>query len=141
MIMRAAFCFILTLLLSISVHSQTKSRQYLDASRFEQCLKEAYGSSATRFTKDPKKLEVMRKLYTERILILTETYKSYEKYPKLSSIPLLDIPETDLERDTSFDIKTFNPFKYQLGFFASSSKIYRVDNTNYLIYIVSQYKS
>ena len=58
-----------------------------------------------------------------------------EKYQKLSSIQLFNKYNESLKRDLEFNIETFNVLKYDLNFFSSHRKVYRIDNTDWLIII------
>lgn len=138
--MKKLYTTIFLLFFLISNTAKAQEKLQLDASKFEQCLQEAYGKNTPMFYENPKRLEVMKKLYNERIFIVEQAPTTDDKYPKLSSVPLLSISGTNLQRDTTFNVATFNPFKYQMSFFAQASKAYRVDNTDYVIYITSQYK-
>ena len=60
---------------------------------------------------------------------------------KLISVPLIKAFNSSILRDNVFNPKTFNPLKYDFNFNSRDLiKYYRVDNTNYLIVIHSQYQ-
>lgn len=138
--MKKLYTTIFLLFLLISSHTNAQEKLHLKANKFQQCLAEAYGKNTPMFYENPQRLEVMKKLYNERIFIVKEIASTNEKLPKLSSVPLLTISGTNLQRDTTFDINNFNPFKYQMNFFANHGTAYRIDNSDYVIYITSQYQ-
>jgi hypothetical protein len=61
-----------------------------------------------------------------------------EKFPRLSQIPLFNKYNPSLQRDAAFDPTNFNPLKYDLEFFAPTDKVYRVDGSDYILFIKGQ---
>ncbi len=100
---------------------------------------EVFGNDLqTLVLNDPHRLRALNQILFERHEIIVEPYTSGEKYTKLSTIPLFKYSNPNLERDTVFDRDTFNILKYDLQFYAPSVKIYRVDNTDFLIVVHPQ---
>ncbi len=71
-----------------------------------------------------------------RLEIQTLPKSTPENYPLLSEVKLIPAKcNPDLKRDENFSPGTFNPFKYRLDYTSTSNKVYRVDNTDYIIVI------
>lgn len=87
---------------------------------------------------DPHRLRALNQILFERHEIIVEPYTTGEKYTKLSTIPLFKYSNPNLVRDVVFDRDTFNILKYDLQFYAPADKIYRVDNTDFLIVVHPQ---
>jgi hypothetical protein len=60
-----------------------------------------------------------------------------EKYPLLSSMPLMDKVNQTIQgaNFSNFDVNTFNPLVYNLEFFSDKTQVMRIDNTNYIMVI------
>ena len=103
-------------------------------------IKEVYGESESQALRNnPDRLERLTDLLNNRIKILEVPVEGKEKCPKLSQMELITRYNSNLTRDVVFDPATFNPLKYNLNFFSTTSNVvYRVDNTNYLIVIEPQ---
>jgi len=82
--------------------------------------------------------EEFKKLLLNRISYVKSPLTKDDKYPKLSTIKIFNKNNPKLERDMTFNPATFNPLKYQLEFFVSRTKVYRFDNSDYLIVIQPQ---
>ena len=66
---------------------------------------------------------------------LAKSSNSDKDYPNIDQIPLFNKYNNSITRDTTFDEKTFNVLKYDLNFFSKFTKIYRVNNTDWVIII------
>lgn len=66
---------------------------------------------------------------------LTKSSNSDKDYPNIDQVPLFNKYNNSITRDTTFDEKTFNVLKYDLNFFSKFTKIYRVNNTDWVIII------
>lgn len=84
---------------------------------------------------DPERLVYLNQLVKERISIVTIPRTVDEKYAKLSEFNLFNIYNPNLKRDEVVDVNTFNALKYDLTFFARTIMIYRIDDTDYVIFI------
>lgn len=103
-------------------------------------IKEVYGDKTQElFGNDPDRLKIYNDLINNRITIIESPISGKEKCQKLSQMELMNRYNPSLVRDLVFDPTTFNPLKYKLNFFSSTStNVYRVDNTNYIIIIQPQ---
>lgn len=101
-------------------------------------LKEVYEKEYTSFVlNNPHHLKFLKNILRNRIEI-----KELRDYPKktklLSEVAVFDKYNSKLKRKR-FDKDNFNPLSYNFDFYAKSMQIYKVDNTNYYIFIKSQY--
>jgi len=94
--------------------------------------------SGSFFNQDNERYQLYVHLLEKRIRYVEEAPIAGEKYPKLSSVSLLNKYNPDLQRDVDFNQEQFNPLKYNLDFFSKLPKIYRIDNTFYLLVIDPQ---
>ena len=104
-------------------------------------LKEVYGASLDKeILSRPNRVLSMKNLLRNRIVIKNlPNLKDHKKYILLSKVPLFDAFVTTLERDSVFNPQEFNPLKYVFSFYSLGEHFYRVDGTDYYIYIKSQY--
>jgi len=99
-------------------------------------IREVYGDYLQEVKRvDPERLIYLNQLVKERISIVTIPRTADEKYAKLSEFNLFNIYNPDLKRDEVIDVTHFNPLKYDLTFFARTIMIYRIDGTDYVIFI------
>ena len=104
-------------------------------------LKEVYGASLDKeILNRPNRALSMKNLLRNRIVIKNApNLKDHKKYTLLSKVPLFDAFVTTLERDSIFDPQKFNPLKYTFSFYSLGAHLYRVDGTDYFIFIKSQH--
>ena len=120
------------LALSFNGFAQTSTKSSLEK------IQEVYGSYWNEVIKvDNDRQKVLTDLLETRTEIYEEKYFEGEKYEKLSSVSLFNKYNSDLKKDEVFDVNTFNILKYDINFFSSRDKIYRIDGTNYIVYIKS----
>ena len=102
-------------------------------------IQEVYGDKYQEIsTNDPERIKLLSDLLENRIKIVEVSSVGEDKYPKLSSVSLLNKYNPNLTRDVAFDMNTFNPLKYNLNFFSTKTEVYRIDNTDYLLVIQPQ---
>lgn len=77
--------------------------------------------------------EVMRHRIVYSISVQTQD----EKYPLLSSFPLMAKANPAIQGAdfANFNLGTFNPLVYNLEFFSDKIQVMRIDNTNYIMVI------
>ncbi|RAJ11801.1 hypothetical protein [Olleya aquimaris] len=103
-------------------------------------LKEVYQDKLQKYVLSNKqRVKDFKHLLRNRIVI-TEIPNMTDdsKYTLLSKVKLFNNYNPNLTRDETFNSSTFNPLKYNLGFFTSGSSIFKIDNTNYYIIIKPQ---
>lgn len=105
-------------------------------------ITEVYGDYAQQYVFDkPEKLKNVKNILRNRVKIYEENIKDLSDLNKLSQVALFDTFNNKLKRDIPFKPNTFNPLKYDFNYNSrDKSKRYRVDNTNYVIVVYSQYQ-
>ena len=102
-------------------------------------IQEVYGNMTEQIAQnEPDRIKALNDLLENRIKIVNSPIVGDDKYTKLSSVPLLNKYNPNLERDKDFDTENFNALKYNMNFFTTQTQVYRVDNTDYLIVIKPQ---
>jgi len=104
-------------------------------------INEVYGDYANELVySNQQRLKSFKNILRNRVLINRYDDKDLSSLTVLSKIPLANSINPNLLRDDFFDERTFNPLKYNFGFFSNKTTThYRVDNTSYVITILSQY--
>lgn len=104
-------------------------------------ITEVYGETTSQnVLNKPNRLKNIKNILRNRVEILElPNDKNQKSHLLLSEVPLMTYYVSDLERDAIFNPKTFNPLKYLFNFNANGSELYKVDGTNYYIYIKSQH--
>ena len=126
------FSLLLMLTLSFNGFAQTSTKSSLEK------IQEVYGSYWNEVIKvDNDRQKVLTDLLENRVEIIDQPFVEGEKYDKLLSVPLFNKYNSQLEKDVQFDLDTFNILKYDLNFFSSREQVYRIDGTNYIVYIKS----
>jgi len=134
--------FILGLLLFVSVSASaqiapTSTATLVLTNNNDTKIAEVYGTNLP--IDSPSLYLALMALLNNRISFKNEVELAGEKYPKLSSLPLLNKNNPSLTHDTAFDRNTFNPLKYNMVFFdTKSAHIYRFDGTDILIMVAPQ---
>lgn len=102
-------------------------------------IQEVFGDKTQELVaNDSERLKFYNDIIENRVTIVESSLNDNEKYPKLSSVDLLNKYNASLTRDLVFDPQNFNPLKYGFIFSSKTPVVYRVDNTNYLIVIQPQ---
>lgn len=104
-------------------------------------LKEVYGASLEKeILSRPNRVLSMKNLLRNRIVIENRPgLKDQKKCRWLSEVPLFEAFVSNLQRDFVFNPQEFNPLKYNFSFYSRGEHIYRVDGTDYLIFVKSQH--
>ncbi|WP_353779759.1 hypothetical protein [Winogradskyella sp. 3972H.M.0a.05] len=103
-------------------------------------ITEVYGSEAEKYVLNiPQRLKDIKHILRNRVHIVEYPGKDLSSFKKLSQVPLFNEYNKSLKRDLVVDKNNFNPLKYQFQFFSKESYKIRVDNTQYLIIINSQF--
>ncbi len=109
------------------------------AQQVSEKIHEVYGAYAQQEVyNNPTRLSYITDVIVNRVKIVESPVTTNDKYPKLSSIPLLNKYNPALTYDAVFNPDNFNPIKYNFNFYTHSNMVYRVDNTNYIIIIEPQ---
>lgn len=80
------------------------------------------------------------KLMTQRIEYRITPQTDSEKFPLLSSFPLMNKHNQDMTpvNAETFSLESFNPLTYNFGFFNDRVLIIRIDGTDYLMVVNPQ---
>lgn len=105
-------------------------------------IKEVYGDYTNQYVlSNLNKLNVIKNILRNRVKIYIEDKKDISLLQSLSEVPLSEGFNDALLRNVEFDVKTFNPLKYDFNYNSrDKTKRYKVDNTNYVIVVYSQYQ-
>ena len=104
-----------------------------------QKLEHVYGDKLKKYVLDkPSRVNDIKHIFRNRVLIQNEDVKDISNYPLLSSVPVFDVFNNKIIIPV-FNKDSFNPLIYNFNFNSKGRLIYRVDNTNYLIIIKSKF--
>lgn len=132
--MKKYLVFIFILSLSAIAQEKIYYKDYFN----QEMLKEVYANHyESEYLNNVHRKKSINKLI-ERIQFVQTPKEKDEKFVWLSSVPLFNKFNKSLKRDSSFNINTFNIFKYNLDFFTSGTVVYRIDDTDWKIVINSQ---
>ena len=102
-------------------------------------LEEVYGDNLNKYVLDKPNISLdIKDIIRNRVKIYKEDIKDLSNYTLLSSVGLFNI-FNNKKHLPIFNKNNFNPLIYNFEFGSRSKKIYRVDNTNYLIIINSKF--
>ncbi|OIQ21633.1 hypothetical protein [Lacinutrix sp. MedPE-SW] len=154
--LKLLFLCAIALFLSVySVSAQTKKQNPLPVINYNEnvnadltkkelaFIKEVYADKANEYVlSKPQRIKDIKNILRNRISIVEHANKDLSSYKPLSSVKLFNNYNKTLTRDNVFNMETFNPLKYNFNFYTRdmSTITYRIDNTNYLINIKSQYQ-
>lgn len=135
LLLRWAFCA-LCVCISESSDAQVHQNQPQISNVSQlQNIQVVYGESW--MDSNPDMVSILEFCLNNRITYLIESGGEFEKYPLLSSFPLMNKVNNQVTGVdyTSFDPHSFNPLTYSLPFLSDLKQVIRVDGTNYLIVI------
>ena len=132
--MKRIFISTLVLAFALNCSAQTTSASNITVTpKVKAFAEEVFKNSPNFIT--PELLSVLQEHYN-RMEVKQEPVSANEKYTLLSKTYFVNKYNPDLKKEgASFNPDTFNPVKYGLNFDAREDIVYRVDNTNYIIYI------
>jgi hypothetical protein len=86
---------------------------------------------------NPTLVSAFGKVMTDRIEYRTAEQAESQKYPLLSSVPLMAKVNPGIQGAdfSNFNVNTFNPLVYNLEFFSNKTQVFRIDNTSYVMII------
>lgn len=67
--------------------------------------------------------------------IRKEAYFKDEKYPLLSSVPLVNKYNPQIAKDDFSKPMEINPIKYQINFMETKDQSFRIDGTDYVLFV------
>jgi len=86
---------------------------------------------------NPTLVSAFGRVMTDRIEYSTIPQTSDEKFPLLSTFPLMAKVNPSIQGANfeDFHLNEFNPLVYNLDFFSDKAQAFRIDNTNYVMII------
>jgi hypothetical protein len=114
---------------NLAPHQTAILRPYLPA------ITSVYGN--TWVFNNPEAVAALENCFTNRMKYLIEPLTGNDKYPLLSSFPLMNRnnPTIVAINYSQFNPETFIPITYNLPFFSDQKQVVRVDGTDYIIVI------
>ena len=124
---------------SLSAISQTNDQKNSASITVDPRIIEVYANQLDVLVlSDNQRLNDLNDILLKRTEIVVEKYRQDEKFLKLFSMPLFNKYNINLKKDTVFTVETFNVLKYNLEFFSKFDKVYRIDNTDFILIIHPQ---
>ena len=103
-------------------------------------LQSVYGKHLqAHLQRNPSQEIFLKDIFRNRVVVKKiNNPRDQKPCPLLSEVPLFNYFVRELKRDNVFEPNTFNPLKYKLPFYSSKTNIFRVDGTNYFIFVKPQ---
>lgn len=136
--MKIKLLYLFLIVFSLASNAQDKSKNDLTLSlksndKLEsKFINEVFGN---HITIDSQQYKNLVELLQNRVSFTKSEITKDEKYTKLSEIKLFNKYNALLKRDETFESSTFNILKYDLNFYSSYPKVYRFDNSDWIIVI------
>lgn len=113
----------------LAPHQTANTRPYLPA------ITSVYGDQWVSINQEV--VDALENCFTNRMSYLIEPLTVNDKYPLLSSFPLMNRnnPTIVAINYSQFNPETFIPITYNLPFFSDQKQVIRVDGTDYIIVI------
>jgi len=133
-------CLVFFCVLSINfTYTQTNVKTNYSDAFIKKCVIEVFQDKADELVFSSKSksnsLHKINRLFNERLEIKNNLNYTNDDVVLLSTVPLFDKYNKKLVVDTTYNSETFNPLKYKLKFKENKTMIYRIDATDYLIFI------
>ncbi len=118
-----------------SGQGQTNPSQLANVNAYLPEITAVYGDAWV--TENPEAVAAFGNCFTNRMRYLEELLTENDKYPLLSSFPVMNKfnPAISAIEYSQFNPSTFIPITYNLPFFSDKTQVIRVDGTNYVIVI------
>lgn len=128
--------FLLLLLPMVSAQTQQPPTD-----KFDQYVAEVFtGEGVTYFGPETLNFRDLKKMYEERIHFATYDAATIaaKGYKNISSVPLFTVFNETLQRDTAFNLATFNPLKYYFEYHTRATQVFVLGSTNTVMIIYPQ---
>ena len=114
------------------------AQPYMDTATANVYITEVYGD--TFLISRPILHGELLDLMINRVSYLEEPVTPDEKFPLISTFPLMDKINTSIQPHdpATFDVTTFNPLIYGWNFFNTVIQVYRIDGTDFLLIVQPQ---
>lgn len=140
-----AFCFSGSSIAQEDWSEKVKAGEkvYTDITKREkEMINEVFGSRANDLVWNAKNADLKNgliRLLRDRIEIIDgEKFKKQKQTITLLEKGLASGFNKNLKLDNKFDVKNFNPLKYNLDFFSNGTYLYKIDGTNLYLQVTSQ---
>jgi hypothetical protein len=111
----------------------------IKAQSIDDKISEVYGDVSGSFFRGNTELYAQfQNLLQNRIRVEQMPYENGEKFIKISSLTINNKYNNALAHAPFVNTESFNPLKYNMDFFAKTTKVYRIDNTNLIVVIDPQ---
>ena len=128
---------VLAIILISSANSQAQSEMIatLVSPSPENEITEVFGQNWVM--SNPAMADALIDCRRTRISFVQEAQTEVEKYPTLTSYPLMTKLNPDVQplNASTFNPITFNPFTYQLDFMSDKTQVIRIDGTDFMMII------
>jgi hypothetical protein len=84
---------------------------------------------------NPERYKVINRFFENIKIELRNDIDINKKIDNYFDLPLNNKYNSQLQKDNIFSLQNFNPLKYKVQMFPQESKIYRLGNTQYLLFI------
>lgn len=130
------FCL---LIIGISnLQAQEKEKINIQVNKIEGYINEVYSAQNVLIKESrPNVHRGLTELLNKRVYFL-KSNKVIEKATLISSQPLFNKYNQNIQNYTVFNPSSFNPLRYNLPFWSVSASIYRLDGTDYYLVIEGQ---
>lgn len=120
---------------TIFAQEQQTTSQLANVSAYIPEITSVYGE--VWVSQNPDAVAALGNCFTNRMKYLVEPLSENDKYPLLSSFPLMNKfnPAITAINYGQFNPSTFMPLTYNLPFFSNQPQVIRVDGTDYIIVI------
>jgi len=96
---------------------------------------EAYADNFNFFLNDDKRYPLIVDFFQNRLSFVTSSKYEGKVFKNISDIDLDKKYNSNQQRDTSYDIQTFNPLKYKIEMFPQKTIVYKLGNSQYYMLI------
>lgn len=128
-----AFCFF-----SIFVSAQSNELIGIPEENIQAYIQEVYQEGDIPFNvSSPNRYRQLNTLLSERVFFM-ESEAVIAKALNVNDVELFNKYNATIQRDTQFNLETFNPLKYDLPFWTVSNSLYRLGNSSYYLVIKGQ---
>lgn len=120
-------------------YAQTNVKTNYSDTFIKKCIVEVFQDKADELIfsskSKSKSLQRINRLFKKRLVIKHILNYTNDNVVLLSTVPLFDKYNKNLVVDTAYNSETFNPLKYKFKYKENKTMIYRIDATDYLIFI------
>tara|TARA_R110002012_G_scaffold143264_5_gene301460 strand:+ start:381 stop:788 length:408 start_codon:yes stop_codon:yes gene_type:complete len=99
-------------------------------------IKEVFSAQSNELVfQNPERYKAINRFFAKIKIELRNDIDINKKFDNYFDLPLNNKYNSHLQKDKTFSFQNFNPLKYKVQMFPQESKIYRLGNTQYLLFI------